>query len=98
MRIRTVSEDKGELVIAGTKTGQAVKLDITRPAMIGICGASGTGKEYVARRIHAESRRAAGPFVALDCGALTTRPPAYHQHPTDRALLEAVLDGLRRQL
>ncbi|MFF9127302.1 DUF742 domain-containing protein [Streptomyces sp. NPDC014889] len=34
----------------------------------------------------------------VDCGALTTRPPAYHHHPTDRALLEAVLDGLRRQL
>ncbi|MFI9599873.1 DUF742 domain-containing protein [Streptomyces sp. NPDC004069] len=34
----------------------------------------------------------------VDCGALTTRPPAHHRHPTDRALLEAVLDGLRRQL
>ncbi|MFF9061979.1 DUF742 domain-containing protein [Streptomyces sp. NPDC101213] len=34
----------------------------------------------------------------LDCGALTTKPPEYHHHPTDRALLEAVLDGLRRQL
>jgi DNA-binding IclR family transcriptional regulator len=33
----------------------------------------------------------------VDCGALTTKPPAHH-HPTDRALLEAVLDGLRRQL
>jgi hypothetical protein len=34
----------------------------------------------------------------LDCGALTTKPPAFPHHPTDRALLEAVLDGLRRQL
>lgn len=34
----------------------------------------------------------------LDTGALTTKPPAYHHQPTDRALLEAVLDGLRRQL
>ncbi|MCH0565921.1 MULTISPECIES: DUF742 domain-containing protein [unclassified Streptomyces] len=34
----------------------------------------------------------------VDCGALTTKPPAFHDHPTDRALLEAVLDGLRRQL
>ncbi|MFE7930978.1 DUF742 domain-containing protein [Streptomyces sp. NPDC057456] len=34
----------------------------------------------------------------LDCGALTTKPPEYHHIPTDRALLEAVLDGLRRQL
>lgn len=34
----------------------------------------------------------------LDCGALTTQPPVFPHHPTDRALLEAVLDGLRRQL
>ncbi|MEU6097067.1 DUF742 domain-containing protein [Streptomyces sp. NPDC047079] len=34
----------------------------------------------------------------VDCGALTTRPPAFHHNPTDRSLLEAVLDGLRRQL
>jgi Protein of unknown function (DUF742) len=33
----------------------------------------------------------------VDCGALTTRPPAFH-NPTDRSFLEAVLDGLRRQL
>ncbi|MER6960655.1 DUF742 domain-containing protein [Streptomyces sp. NPDC000618] len=34
----------------------------------------------------------------LDCGALTTKPPEFQNNPTDRALLEAVLDGLRRQL
>lgn len=34
----------------------------------------------------------------LDCGALTTGPPALYHNPTDRSLLEAVLDGLRRQL
>ncbi|GAA5061134.1 DUF742 domain-containing protein [Streptomyces sp. SID10815] len=34
----------------------------------------------------------------VDCGALTAKPPEFHHHPTDRALLEAVLDGLRRQL
>jgi len=34
----------------------------------------------------------------VDCGLLTTRPPAFHHNPTDRSLLEAVLDGLRRQL
>lgn len=33
-------------------------------------GASGTGKEYVARQIHALSERADAPFVAVDCGAL----------------------------
>ena len=34
----------------------------------------------------------------VDCGALTERPPDFHHNPTDRSLLEAVLDGLRRQL
>ncbi|MFC7259193.1 MULTISPECIES: DUF742 domain-containing protein [Streptomyces] len=34
----------------------------------------------------------------VDCGALTTKPPSFHHNPTDRSLLEAVLDGLRRQL
>ncbi|MED7826459.1 DUF742 domain-containing protein [Streptomyces chiangmaiensis] len=34
----------------------------------------------------------------VDCGALTTKPPAFRHSPTDRSLLEAVLDGLRRQL
>ncbi|RLT70770.1 sigma-54-dependent Fis family transcriptional regulator [Parabacteroides sp. CH2-D42-20] len=35
-----------------------------------IRGASGTGKEWVARRIHALGRRSDAPFVAVDCGAL----------------------------
>jgi DNA-binding NtrC family response regulator len=35
-----------------------------------ITGESGTGKELVARSLHAGSRRAAGPFVALNCAAI----------------------------
>lgn len=35
-----------------------------------INGASGTGKEYVAKRIHQLSKRADRPFVAIDCGAI----------------------------
>ena len=33
-------------------------------------GASGTGKEYIARRIHEQSNRSKAPFVAVDCGAI----------------------------
>lgn len=35
-----------------------------------VTGASGTGKEYIARRIHIQSSRSKAPFVAVDCGAI----------------------------
>ena len=39
-------------------------------ASVLITGESGTGKEMVARHIHTASRRANGPFVALNCAAI----------------------------
>ena len=35
-----------------------------------VTGASGTGKEYIARRIHEQSSRSKAPFIAVDCGAI----------------------------
>ena len=40
-------------------------------ASVYIHGESGTGKELVARAIHARSKRGGGPFVKVNCGALT---------------------------
>ncbi len=37
-----------------------------------ILGETGTGKEFVAKRLHELSARSSKPFVALDCGALPT--------------------------
>lgn len=42
------------------------------PLSVLITGASGTGKENVAKTIHDLSDRANGPFIAVDCGAIPT--------------------------
>lgn len=47
-----------------------VRLVAPTPMSVLINGASGTGKEYVAHRIHQLSKRADKPFIAIDCGSI----------------------------
>lgn len=55
---------------ASKKLYSFVSLVAPTPMSVLILGASGTGKEYVAHRIHELSQRANKPFFALDCGAI----------------------------
>jgi len=49
-----------------------VKLVAPTEVSVIIQGESGTGKEHVARSIHALSKRSEAPFVAIDCGTLSS--------------------------
>ncbi|HEX8795989.1 MAG TPA: sigma-54 dependent transcriptional regulator [Polyangiaceae bacterium] len=63
----------GEMIGSSTEMKQVLEL-VDRVAQSEVtalvCGETGTGKELVARAIHARGARAAGPFVAINCAAV----------------------------
>lgn len=48
-----------------------IKLVANTNMSVLILGESGTGKEHIAEKIHARSKRSAGPFIPVDCGLLS---------------------------
>ncbi len=68
-------EESGELGLVGRSRAIARLRDMVRrlgPTNVNvmILGPTGTGKEVVARALHATSRNPGGPFVPVHCGAL----------------------------
>lgn len=74
-RLKHAIEAQGNDVIIGQSPAiTALKEKIVRLAQADvntlICGETGTGKELAARRLHEQSERREGPFVAINCAAL----------------------------
>ena len=59
---------------------RAAQTDVT----VMLLGESGVGKEVMARYVHAQSPRSAGPFIAINCAAIP------------ETLLEATLFGFEK--
>jgi len=72
--LRGSIEDRHHLVVGDSVAMREVVATVERAAAsdatILLGGESGTGKEVLARFIHRASRRASGPFIAVNCAAL----------------------------
>ena len=75
-RLRTLVQERYHFdnIIASSDKMQQVLRQVMQIAVtdssVCLSGESGTGKELVAKAIHVASRRAQGPFVPINCGAI----------------------------
>ncbi|MEJ2059030.1 MAG: sigma-54 dependent transcriptional regulator [Gammaproteobacteria bacterium] len=86
-RLFPADADDGEVVAEDARTRELLALAgrvAATEATVMITGPSGSGKEVFARIIHRQSRRAQGPFVALNCAAIP------------ESMLEAILFGYEK--
>jgi len=56
--------------VTGSPVAGPVNLDVRAGEVLGITGPNGAGKERIAEIVQANSSRAKGPFVTVNCGAL----------------------------
>jgi DNA-binding NtrC family response regulator len=72
--LRGSVDDRHQLILGNSRAMREVVATVERAAAsdatVLLGGESGTGKEVLARFVHRASRRAAGPFVAVNCAAL----------------------------
>ena len=72
--VATKAGDSGSRLIGDSAAMQQVRTTIAKlarnQAPVYIAGESGVGKELVARLIHEQGPRAAGPFIPVNCGAI----------------------------
>jgi predicted ATP-dependent protease len=74
--VRVAPDVEEPLGIVAKSRAMRTLVDLARrvakvDAAVLITGESGSGKERITRLIHDESARAAGPFIAVNCGAIT---------------------------
>ncbi len=72
-RLRATVQRHGEIVGDSAPVRalvDQVKRVAATPARVLISGENGTGKELVARALHAQSPRAKGPFIEVNCAAI----------------------------
>ncbi len=74
--VRVAPEVEEPLGIVAKSPQMSQVVDLARrvakvDATVLITGESGSGKERIARLVHDESTRASGPFIAINCGAIT---------------------------
>ncbi|NGN66021.1 DUF742 domain-containing protein [Streptomyces sp. A7024] len=86
-------------LVMPTGTPPAGQLGPEHSQALGLCGGGPTSVAEIAAQLRLPAVVTKVVLSDLvDWGALTARAPAFRYNPTDRSLLEAVLDGLRRRL